>query len=122
MDKSQAFNTFWNSFIWKAYEQTTIPENTALPYISYEYAEGAIGDTIPLSASLWVRSQSWSTIEQKAHEISAAIGLGGKVVDYDGGKLWITRGATFAQRMSEPEDSGIRRILININAEFLSAN
>lgn len=121
MDKAQAFHAFWSSFGWKAYEQTTVPDNAPAQYITYEYAEGYIGDTLALSASLWMRSTSWTEIEQKAQEIGSAVGLGGKVLNYDGGKLWITRGATFSQRLEEPTDRSIRRIVININAEFISA-
>lgn len=121
MDKAQAYNAFWNSFTWKAYDETTVPESLATPYITYEFKEGFIGDTLPLTISLWTRSTSWAEIEQKAMQIGNAIGLGGTVVDYDGGKLWIKRGAPYAQRMTDPDDRSIRRIVININAEFISA-
>lgn len=121
MDKAQAFNTFWNGYTWKAYEQNTVPDTAQTPYITYEYAEGFIGDTLPLAASLWDRSTSWATIEAKAQEIANDIGYGGKVINYDGGKLWIKRGVTFAQRMAEPSDRDMRRILINITVEFISA-
>lgn len=121
MDKAQAYHSFWTSFTWKAYEQSTVPDNAPDKYITYEYAEGYIGNTIALSASLWVRSRSWAEIEQKADEIGAAIGLGGKIIPYDGGKLWILRGATFSQRMAEPADYAVRRIVLNFTVEFISA-
>ena len=121
MNKAQAFHSFWSSFTWKAYEQSTVPDNAPDRYITYEYAEGYIGDSIPLAASLWIRSNSWTEIEQKAQDIGKAIGLGGKVVSYDGGKLWVNRGTTFAQRVAEPNDYAVRRIIINITAEFISA-
>lgn len=121
MDKAQAFHSFWSGFGWKAYEQSTVPDNAPNQYITYEFAEGYIGDTLALSASLWTRSTSWTEIEQKAQEIGSAIGLNGKVLSYDGGKLWILRGATFAQRLEEPSDRDMRRIVINIMAEYISA-
>lgn len=120
MDRAQVVNTFWNSFGWNAYERTAVPDDAPKKYITYEYAEGYIGDVIPISVSLWTRSTSWAEIEQKALQIGNEIGLGGKVLSYDGGKLWILRGSTFAQRLSEPEDNMIRRIIISINMEFIS--
>jgi hypothetical protein len=35
--------------------------------------------------------------------------------------LYISKGSPFAQRMKEPSDDMVRRIYININAEFLTA-
>ena len=121
MNKAQAYQSFWSSFTWDAYEQTTVPDNAPAKYITYEYADGYIGDDIPLSASLWLRSSSWAEIEQKANEIGAYIGLGGKAIDYDGGKAWIRRGSQFATRMEDPASLDMRRILINITIEFISA-
>jgi hypothetical protein len=121
MDKAQALQQFWNSFGWQAYEQTTVPDNAPAQYITYESADGYIDNVIPLAASLWMRSTSWAEIERKAQEIGAYIGLGGKVIPYDDGKAWIVRASTFAQRMAEPADFDVRRILLNINVEFISA-
>lgn len=122
MDKAQAYDSFWQSFGWNAYEQTTVPDEAPAQYITYEYADSAIGDVIPLSASLWVRSTSWKEITEKAQEIGDAIGLGGKVINFEGGKLWILRGATFSQRLSDPNDRAIRRIVLNFTVEFISEN
>lgn len=124
MDRMQALNDFWNSFEWKAYDENTVPDNAMEinggHYITYEGAFSAFDETISLTASLWQRSTSWAEITQKAIAISDYIGLGGKLLSYDKGYLWITRGQPFAQRLSEEDDS-IRRIYININAEFMSA-
>lgn len=117
MDKWQALNTFWNRFDLVAYDENTVPDGAALPYITYMASTGEIGEPIYLTASIWYRSNSWTEVSQKADEISDYIG-GGAGESYEGGRLWITRAVPFAQRMSEASDYQVRRILLQVNAEF----
>lgn len=121
MTKEKALHEFWSSFGWAAYDENTVPDNTQLPYITYPVAVDSIGTNVALSASLWMRSKSWVGVTEKADEINQYIGMGGIMVHYDGGAVWIRRGQPFIQRMSD-EDDGIRRIYINITAEFESAD
>ena len=120
MDKAQAIHKFWSGFGLTAYDENSVPLNAPLPYITYGVATGAIGDMVALSGSIWYRSTSWQAISQKADEIAEAIGYGYAIEKVDGGYMWITRGTPFAQRMGD-EDASIRRIYINLSAEFLTA-
>lgn len=120
MDKAQALNSFWISFNLPAYDSQTVPPGATLPYITYDTKTDSIGNTISLNASLWYRSTSWTGVEEKASEIAEGIGYGGKVIKIDNGYLWLVKGTPFAQRMSDPDDS-IRRVLLNVQAEFLTA-
>lgn len=122
MDKSQALNEFWNSFDIPAYDQYTVPDGTSMPYITYEEAVDAIGMDIPMTASIWYRSSKWSDISQKADEISRKISYGYYIKAIDGGYMVLKRGNVFAQRMNDPDDPDIRRILISILVEFLTEN
>ena len=115
-NKFTALNTFWNSFGLPAYDENTVPDGAQMPYITYESRIGDI-DKIPLTASLWYRSTSWEEISNKALDISADIG-GGKGVRYDDGRLWVTKETAFAQRMSEPSNDMVRRIVLQVTAEF----
>lgn len=119
MDKAQALYSFWASFGLQAYDEQTVPDGAQLPYITYETITDNLGNQLPLTGSLWYRSTSWEEISQKALDIAAYLGEGGVTIGYDGGALWITRGTSFAQRIADPNDDGIRRIHININAEYL---
>ena len=49
-----------------------------------------------------------------------ALANGGKMIPYTGGALWIRRGTPFAQHMADDDDT-IRRIYLNLTAEYLSA-
>jgi len=117
MDRWQALHTFWNRFGLVAYDENTVPENADLPYITYSASVGELDETVYLTASIWYRSNSWTEVSQKADEISDYIG-GGAGEHYSGGRIWVTKTVPFAQRMSEESDYQIRRILLQVNAEF----
>lgn len=121
MNKPQALAAFWDSFGWDAYDENTVPDDATLPYITYESATDSLGNAISLTASLWYRSSSWAEIEAKAAQIERAIAEHGFYnVAIDGGYLWIVKGTPFAQRMSDT-DPGVRRIVLTITAEYLTA-
>lgn len=112
-----ALQTFWNSFGIPAYDENTVPDGAVLPYITYQAAVSDFDNRVLLTASLWYRSTSWAEISEKAEQISDTIG-GGYGVRYDNGRLWITKENIFAQRMSDPSDDKIRRIYLQVIAEF----
>lgn len=125
MDKAQALNSFWSSFGLTAIDElSSYDENMDItfPYLSYETSTDYLDGPVALSADLWYKSTSWAAVSQKADAIGEYIGLGGRMIRYDGGALWVTRASPFAQRMEdESGEDSIRRIHININAEFISA-
>ena len=121
MDKAQTLNNFWNLFGIPAYDETTVPDDAVMPYITYSVASDSLGNVVNLSASIWYYSKSWKDITLKKDEISRYIGPGGKSIKLDGGYVWICRGTPFAQRMEDTNDS-VRRIYLNIQAEFLTEN
>lgn len=116
-DKWTALHAFWNRFGIPAYDENTVPENAELPYITYEGQVSSFDEIVFTTASIWYKSNSWAEISRKAEEISDYIG-GGAGEPYDGGRLWVTRGAPFAQRMSDESDTQIRRVIIQITAEY----
>lgn len=119
MDKWQAVHNFFSGFSLTAYDENTVPDGAALPYLTYGASVAGLDEQIPVSCSLWYRSTSWADISQKAETISEAIGYHGVIVPYDTGKIFVTRGTPFAQRMAD-EDDTIRRIYLNFTFEFLS--
>jgi len=122
--KSMAINSFWSAFGLPAYDMYSVPtgENApAFPYITYDLREDSFDHPVSMTASLWYRSTSWTAAEAKAKEISEAIGSTGTYVMFDHGAVIIQRGSPFAQRMSDPDDT-VRRIYINITAEYISVD
>lgn len=122
MDKEQAIHSFWSSFGIPAYDANTVPDDAVMPYITYSVATGALEDVLLLNASIWYRSTSWRDVAEKTKQIAEYVGAGGhKLMRVDGGYLFLTQGSPFSQRMPDQSDDMIRRVYININAEFFTA-
>ena len=123
-DKWKAQQTFWESFGLPAYDENTVPDNAVMPYITYEAVGGRIDESTTVSASLWYRSSKWLEISRKADQIAQAIAeaqvpaikiLNGYM------RVRLPDVALFAQRMEDPSDKQIRRILMTVEMEFLTA-
>ena len=119
MNKMQALHSFWNGFGLKAYDENSVPDGASLPYITYEASSDDFGHTIPQTASLWYRSSSWADITEKEQAISDYIGRGGRMMAYDDGSIWIAKASPWAQRMNDSSDELIKRIVLNLQVEFL---
>ena len=122
MTKAAAIYQFWNSFGLTAYEENTVPTDATFPYITYQLVTDSFDREIPLSASIWYRSESWTDINDKTEEISQKISRGGKIISCDGGAIWLKRGQPFAQNMGDESDNLIKRRYLNITAEFMTAD
>jgi hypothetical protein len=122
MTKAAAIYQFWSSFGLTAYEENTVPEDAAFPYVTYQLVTDSFDRDVSATASLWYRGESWTAINAKTEEISAHIGLGGKIITCDGGRIWIKRGQPFAQNMGDESDDLIKRKYLNLTVEYLTAN
>lgn len=126
MTKAGALYNFFSSFGIEAYEETLVPtgdEAPKFPYLTYPLITDSFDREVILPFSLWYRSEaSLLALNTKTEEISQRIGRGGIFLNCDGGKIWIKRGSPFAQTMGDPNDNTIKRKLINITAEFLTAD
>lgn len=123
--KAATIYEFWNSFNLTAYEENSVStgeDAPKFPYITYQLVTDSLGNEVAMSASIWYRGTSWLEANAKTDEVSRAIGLGGKVLDCNGGKIWIKRGTPFAQNMGDESDNLIKRKYLNITAEYLTAD
>lgn len=126
MTKAAALYQFFSGFGLDAYEENSVYALEGVPdfpYLTYEVQTDFFGDNdTPISCSLWYRSSSWKSANEKVEEISAAIGRSGKVVEIDGGFLLFMRGSPFAQSMGDPSDDMIKRKLLNIRVRYYTNN
>ena len=122
MTKAAAIYQFWNSFGLTAYEENSVPDDAAFPYITYQLVTDSFDREIPLAVSIWYRSESWTGINSKTEEISQTISRGGKIISCDGGAIWLKRGQPFSQSMGDESDDLIKRKYLNITAEFMTAD
>lgn len=121
MDKYQALDDFWNSFTLPAYDDYSVPDDPEYPFISYSVLADSLDKPVFLNASLWYRTYSWEGISMKAEEISRRITEMNAIPLDNRQYLYLTKGTPFAQRMNDPSDDAIRRVYLNIEAEFLTA-
>ena len=122
MTKAAAIYQFWSGFGLTAYEENTVPEDAAFPYVTYQLVTDSFDREVAATASLWYRGESWTAINAKTEEIAQHIGLGGKIIKCDGGRIWIKRGQPFAQNMGDESDDLIKRKYINVVYEFMTAH
>ena len=122
MTKAAAIYQFWNSFGLTAYEENSVPDEAAFPYITYQLVTDSFGREATSTASIWYRSEGWTAINAKTEEISQKISRGGKIISCDGGAIWLKRGQPFAQSMGDESDDLIKRKYLNITAEFMTAD
>ena len=130
MTKAAAINEFWNGFGLKAFEENTLldmDENgqeikPEFPYITYQLVTDSFDREVAATANIWYRTTGWKAINAKTEEISRYIGGGGRLIDCDGGFIWLKRGSPFAQNMGDESDDLIKRKYINVTVEYMTAN
>ena len=118
MNKEQALQEFWSGFDIPAYDENSVPDNATLPYITYTVAVDGFDRPVSLQAAIWYKDTSWEAITNKAEEIAQTIGRGGVMKSYMNGCVWLKMGTPFEQRIPTLDDM-IKRITINIEAEFI---
>ena len=119
MNKEQALYRFWSGFA-EAYESTSVPDSAGFPRVTYEGMTDDFGHSVATTISVWSRSTSWAEAEGIKAQIENTITRGGVMVPYDDGALWIKKANPFAQRLGDPDDDLIRRIVINLEYEYIS--
>jgi hypothetical protein len=118
MDKQQAYYSLWSSFGLPAYDETSVPDDAKMPYITYQVILDSLDAPVYPTASLWYRDTSWNDIDYKLTGIAAYI-EDMKPIPLDEGYMYVTKGSPFAQRMAE-EDRTVKRYVINLGVEFLT--
>ena len=122
LTKGAALYSFLNS-IMTAYAESEVPKGAVLPYLTYEFATGAWGDgEIPVTVNMYFYTDSEKEPNAKAQELSEKISMGGVMLSYTGGAIWLKRGSPFCQSMYDETDPQIKRRYINLSAEFISEN
>ena len=119
MDKEQAIQSLWSQFNIPAYDENSVPDDVAYPFIAYSVSTGMLGGVTSLYASIYYRSTSWKDISHKINEIAQVLSPG-VTLQLDNGYAYFYQGEPFAQRMSEPGDDMVKRYYLNIGAEFLT--
>lgn len=121
LDKFAAIQDFWSSFGVLAYDEYSVPagdDAPKFPYITYSLSYDTFNRPVSMVVNVWTRSASWGSALRKFAEIEKVIGAG-KYIECDGGAILIRFGSPIMNRLGDDNDDMIRRLLINITAEYV---
>ena len=121
MTKEQALHNFFNSFGITGYRITSVPDGAIFPFLTYEAPVSSFGeDPVSITANLYYYTESEAEPDAKAEEIRQAIGIGGVILNCDGGYIWLKWGSPWCQSLVDETDKNIKRRYMNITAEYLT--
>lgn len=123
-DKFKAIQDFWSSFGLQAYDENSVPSGDSaplFPYITYSLSYDTFDHPVSMVVNIWTRSSSWSTAFNKFAEVEKVIGAG-KYIECDGGAILLRFGSPIMNRLGNDNDDLIRRLLINVDAEYIISN
>lgn len=109
---AEALKTFFSGFGLPAYAADSVPEDVALPYITYSLSVPEWHQKASAYAQVWDRTRSNAGIIATADQITAAIGDGGKRIPFKGGYLVIWLESPLVQIMV---DGDYRSAYINLS-------
>lgn len=119
LNKWSAQKVYWSSFGFPAYQELTVPDDAKMPYLTYQAVNGQMGGTMNASANLYYKGTSWAKIMEEVEQMEKFID---RQVFIDGGIMKVRKPLShFAQPVSESADTKVRRMLLTVEIEFLSA-
>lgn len=122
MTKGAALQKYFEGFL-PSYATNAVPDDVVFPFLTYDAVFDAFdGQPASLTVNLWFRTTSEAVPNAKAQEISDALGIGGKLLKFDGGYIWLRRGSPFCQALADEADRNIKRRYLNVTADFLCEN
>lgn len=121
MTKEQALYQFFNSFDIVGYRNTSVPDDVIFPFLTYDAPISSLEeDPVSITLNLYYYTDSEAEPDAKAEAIRNAIGMGGKILNCDGGAIWLKWGTPWCQSLVDETNRNIKRRYINITAEYLT--
>ena len=122
MTPEAAIYEFLSGFGIPAYSVSSTPSDADFPYLTYSPVMGDFyGGDVSMEVDLWYYTTSEADPNAKAREIYNAIGMGGLMLTYDGGAIWVKRGNPWCQTVQDGDNESIKRRYINIDLEYIGA-
>lgn len=121
MTKEQALHKFFNSFDITGYRATSVPDDVIFPFLTYDFPISSFEeDPVSGTVNLYYYTDSEASPDAKAEEIRKRIGVGGVLLNCDGGAIWLKWGVPWCQSLVDETNRNIKRRYINITAEYLT--
>ena len=111
LNTAKTLKTFFSAFSIPAYAESSVPESTQLPYITYQLIEPEWDEQASFFCQVWYRKNQLSALLTKADQIVAAIGTG-KLFEQESGYLAIYPSTPLLQTLTD-DDS--QRVIINLS-------
>lgn len=109
-DLKKALYTFWTQFGVPAYLSDCVPDNAALPYITYDVTQPALNSAVVLTAYNWHQRAGGGNINRSAmmDAIADAIPVGGAMIRVGDGYINIYRNdANFQMDWQDDTDGDV---------------
>jgi hypothetical protein len=121
MTKEQALHQFFNQFGITGYRNTSVPDDVIFPFLTYDTPISSFEeDPVSITLNLYFYTDSEADPDAKAEQIRQAIGMGGVLLNCDGGAIWLKWGAPWCQSLVDETNRNIKRRYINITAEYFT--
>ena len=121
MTKEQALYQFFNSFDIIGYRSTSVPDDVIFPFLTYDAPISNFDeDPVSITLNLYYYTDSEAVLDAKAEEIRKRIGMGGTLLNCDGGGVWLKWGVPWCQSLVDETNNNIKRRYINITAEYFT--
>ena len=121
MTKEQALHQFFNRFGIVGYRNTSVPDDVIFPFLTYDTPMSSLEeDPVSITVNLYDYTDSEAKMDAKAEEIRKEIGMGGVLLNCDGGAIWLKWGVPWCQSLVDETNRNIKRRYINITAEYLT--
>ena len=121
MTKEQALHKFFNQFGITGYRATSVPDDVIFPFLTYDAPISSFEeDPVSITLNLYFYTDSEADPDAKAEEIRQAIGMGGALLNCDGGAIWLKWGFPWCQSLVDETNRNIKRRYINITAEYFT--
>lgn len=118
LELAKCLYRFFNSFEIPGYEENSVPDDAALPYITYTINAPDWTDTASISASIWYGGSSIVTVSKKADEIEKKIDEEPRIPADNGGCVYMFKENPFAQTVPV-QNGNVKVITLNIGLHNL---
>ena len=118
MNKQEAFYSWLSGFSLPVYAEGSVPNNAALPYITFSWSQAQTFDSVSVTATAYARTKSAKKLTSACDSIVNDLAQGGVTLQCTDGLLWLTS-ASPAMQCFELEEC-LKGCYININIQFLT--
>lgn len=114
-DAAKALYKFFAGFGLQAYEENSVPDDVALPYITYQVSIPDWRDSASISASVWYMGTGYAEVNAKVDEIQKKIGEG-YMAPAGNGCIYISKEIPFAQAIPTGDDN-VKVVTLNLGLQ-----